>query len=332
MGKSECTDKLLSIIIPVKNGEKTIHNCIKSIIDQNYEKIEVIIVDDGSVDQTKSIIYSFMAYDDRIIYLQNQSVGVSAARNYGIMHAKGEYICFVDADDTVEKEIYSLSLNELNEHGADMVIFDITRVESSGKKKVLKCGSDASRIIKKDIKKYILNYGGYTFNKIIKKEKMEGILFDESIYMCEDLLFWFSVCDKVEMISYVNQPLYNYITSENSICDSPVDDRTMTFIKSYQRMLKHSIDSSLQEKIIYMWVNNIIVHINRVLRYGSSVNKTQYLEQLRNTYRYCFVSYKLCFKQKLYYRLLIINPKIANAIYQMRLFSRSKGLGNVRIT
>ena len=101
--------KLVSIVVPVYNAEKYIRECIDSIINQKYQNIELILVNDGSTDNSYDIINGFN--DNRIIIINQENQGVSTARNIGIEAAKGDYFCFVDADDLLETDfIYSMVL------------------------------------------------------------------------------------------------------------------------------------------------------------------------------------------------------------------------------
>ena len=92
----------VSVIVPVFNSEKYINRCIESILCQSYSNLEIILVDDGSTDSTYDICKSF--FDQRILLLQKENGGASSARNYGLLKAKGKYICFVDSDDVVDAD------------------------------------------------------------------------------------------------------------------------------------------------------------------------------------------------------------------------------------
>ena len=98
-------ENLISVIIPVYNGEKYLSECLESVLNQTYQNLEIIIVNDGSTDNTKSIVEDYSRRDSRILLLNNEeSRGVSEARNYGIKTSNGNYICFIDADDVVKND------------------------------------------------------------------------------------------------------------------------------------------------------------------------------------------------------------------------------------
>lgn len=111
---------LISIVVPVYNIEKYIERCIKSILSQTYSNIEIIIVDDGSTDNTASIIDQYALKDTRIIPIHKKNGGVSSARTEGINRASGEWIGFVDGDDVIEERMYEVLINNAKKYNADI--------------------------------------------------------------------------------------------------------------------------------------------------------------------------------------------------------------------
>ena len=109
-----------SIIVPAYNASKYIRDCIDSVLSQNYSNFELIIVDDGSTDETKSIVYEYSS-DTRIKYVYQNNTGVSSARNKGILESNGDYICFVDADDVVSPNFLKTFDDILNKKRIDIV-------------------------------------------------------------------------------------------------------------------------------------------------------------------------------------------------------------------
>ena len=122
----------VSVIVPVYNAEKFISRCITSILEQTIKEIEIIVVNDGSTDQSAEIINSFESLDHRIIHISQPNQGVSTARNAGLRCASGEFIGFVDADDWIEpnmfETLYALSI----QHSADLVICNAFSINKNG--------------------------------------------------------------------------------------------------------------------------------------------------------------------------------------------------------
>ena len=115
-------EELISIIVPVYNVEAYIHQCIKSIIEQSYKNLEIILVDDGSKDKSGKICDDYARKDKRIKVIHKKNGGLSDSRNAGITVATGKYIAFVDSDDWIEKNMYEKMYNECEKFGADICI------------------------------------------------------------------------------------------------------------------------------------------------------------------------------------------------------------------
>ena len=107
-------DALVSVIVPVYNAEEYLSICLKSIINQTYKNLQIIIINDGSTDSSKKICDDFAEMDRRIVVIHNANCGVSYTRNLGIEKADGQFICFVDADDWLEPDFIGVFLSDFN--------------------------------------------------------------------------------------------------------------------------------------------------------------------------------------------------------------------------
>ncbi|MGN1327029.1 MAG: glycosyltransferase family 2 protein, partial [Clostridia bacterium] len=123
----------VSVIVPIYNVEKYITKCLESLANQTLEDIQIILVNDGSTDNSGKIAKEYADKYSNIIYLEKENGGLSDARNYGLKYATGDYISFVDSDDYVNKELYSNLINYMN-NDYDMVKFNIVKVNIEGKK------------------------------------------------------------------------------------------------------------------------------------------------------------------------------------------------------
>ena len=119
---------MISIIIPVFNGEKYIDRCLQSIRNSSYQEFEIIIIDDGSSDNTLSIIKKYEAQDNRIKVISKINGGSASARNVVIQNAKGQYIAFIDADDYIHKDYLKILYNNINDDDIDIVECDFAIV------------------------------------------------------------------------------------------------------------------------------------------------------------------------------------------------------------
>ena len=121
--------KLISVIVPVYNSEKYVNRCIDSILNQTYENLEVILIDDGSSDGSLKICESWAEKDNRIKILKQKNSGVSSARNLGIENASGDYVAFVDNDDWLRPEMYETMLSLAEKEKSDVTVCKFINVD-----------------------------------------------------------------------------------------------------------------------------------------------------------------------------------------------------------
>ena len=119
----------VSIIIPIYNAEKYLKNCIDSVLMQTYENIEIILINDGSNDYSENICKSYLPKYKNIKYFYQQNKGVSIARNNGIKNASGDFIYFLDADDTIDNDFVKSSVEVANENNSDIVIVALNAIQ-----------------------------------------------------------------------------------------------------------------------------------------------------------------------------------------------------------
>lgn len=210
--------KKVSVIVPVYNADKYLSNCIDSILEQTYQNIEVIIIDDGSSDNSSSICDEYKKIDNRIDVYHNQNSGVSVTRNFGLNKATGEYVVFIDSDDIcadtmIEKMVEAIE----KEKDIDMAICGIGKfnifpniterlVHNSG---LISIEEYLEKIL---LKESIGQYCGGPYNKIFKREMLikNKILFDSGVSYAEDFMFNIKVLHFVKKLSICNEILYYY--------------------------------------------------------------------------------------------------------------------------
>ena len=124
-------DGLISIIVPVYNAERYLGHCLESIIGQTYKKIEIILLDDGSTDNSGKICDEYALKDNRVKVFHTENKGPSAARNKGIENSNGEFIFFVDADDFIKSNALDLLIGNYHQTKADIIIGDFKRVKNN---------------------------------------------------------------------------------------------------------------------------------------------------------------------------------------------------------
>lgn len=213
--------KLVSIIVPIYNSEKTIKKCLDSVLVQTYRNIEIICVNDGSTDNSLNLLKEYSKKDNRIKVIVKSNGGVSSARNVGIKSAKGEYISFADSDDWLEKNMIEELVNVMESKNVDIVRCNYYKDEDkkapsfneeiNDKKivgeKIINC---LEKIVKGEISTYV-------HCLILKKEIIDKTnLFDEEICLMEDALFYIDLLSKCKSIYFFDKPLYHYRTNLES--------------------------------------------------------------------------------------------------------------------
>ena len=164
-----------SVIIPVFNSEKYIYKCLESVINQNLKDFECIIVDDGSSDNSGSICDEISKLDERLQVIHQKNKGVSAARNAALQCAKGEYICFVDSDDWISRDMLSVLNNIIERETPDIIIFGYSEVYHDREENHFIDGCLSLLRLKE---KFISDqYHNYLCNKCFRKELFNKELF-----------------------------------------------------------------------------------------------------------------------------------------------------------
>lgn len=215
-------DELISIIIPVYNVEKYLGKCIESIINQTYNNLEIILVNDGSKDGSKDICEAYKKKDKRIIVVNKENGGLSDARNSGIKIAKGKYIGFVDSDDYIDKDMYKVLYNDIVSNEADIAICnykkiyenDLINVEDKFNNTEIYNKVDAIRLLITGEK-----INDYAWNKLYKKELFENIKYPVGKNM-EDMGTTYKLFEIAERITYNEYIGYYYLQRNNSILGS----------------------------------------------------------------------------------------------------------------
>ncbi|WP_415344667.1 glycosyltransferase family 2 protein, partial [Clostridium perfringens] len=238
----------VSIIMPVYNMENTIGKSIESILRQTYKNIELIIVDDGSKDDSYSICQNFSKKDSRIKVFRTENRGSGPARNYGIEQASGEFVYFPDADDYIREDAISILVNSVKENRCDLVVFGYTVIDSNGKV-ISEISNDSKIIDGKDIRenyhKYChmgKEYGiqGAPWNKffslnIIKENNIRY----PNLRRHQDEGFIIRYVTYTQKVSFINAILYTYF--KNSLKKEwekyPID-----YIINVKNLLKCKLD------------------------------------------------------------------------------------------
>lgn len=244
----------VSVIVPVYNGEKYIEKCLHSLINQTLKDIEIIVIDDGSKDNTNKILQK---YKDKIKIIKQKNSGVATARNKGLEIATGEYIYFVDSDDWIEKDTLEKLYSKAIDNNYDCVMCNFWYINDNKKwPGVVTNKKDILNI--NDKKDYMIKMFPVIWNKIYKKEKILKFKFKNGVW-AEDVEYLYRIISNIDNIGIVEDKLYYY----------------------YQR---ESSESRLYDKRVYDYINNF----NGIIEF---YKKNNLYDEYKLELEYCYVRY-----------------------------------------
>ncbi len=238
----------ISVIIPVYNVEKYLARCLDSLINQTFEDIEIICINDGSTDSSLSILKEYESKDKRIIVINQENQKLGAARNRGVEKSSGEFITFVDSDDWVDGDYLEKLYNALIKYNADVSMSCILKERASGSKyyflnnKKEKLVKDAANIINELI---ILNKWYVVWGKLYRRSIIEDLCFIEHAYY-EDIRYLVQASVNVKSVVKVPNVAYHYFANDKSIIRSgpspkKTKDRTEATLWAYNFAKEHNI-------------------------------------------------------------------------------------------
>lgn len=246
---------MISIIVPAYNAEKTITRCIKSILEQSARDFELLLIDDGSTDNTGEICDRFAEIDNRVKVFHKTNGGVSSARNLGLENADGEWITFVDSDDWIVPEALNIDCSRLEE---DLIIFPYY-VISNGRQRL----NTMTCCILKGSDQLIPFYNRYLscsilktpWSKLFKKSKLKDLRFNESIRLGEDTLFMLDYLKNIHSCRILDKPLYVYNEPDEPISSKyrlSVEESIYTMMSLFNSYDNLSIENKSAEKYIFL--------------------------------------------------------------------------------
>lgn len=257
-------DILVSIVMPVYNVEKYICNAVKSVLEQTYSKIELIIVNDGTKDNSIEVIANMVKNDKRIRIINRSNGGLSAARNTGLKECKGKYVLFMDSDDTIENDLIEKTIKVAEQEKSDIVVFGYSVIHCNEDDEMISkshvsfdnlCYED---IIKENqIPSYFPTAIGYAWNKLYNLSylKKYNYMFEEGISLIEDVLFNEKVFAGTKKINFVAGSYYKYWSR-------PRQTLSDTYYKNMFDLFKRGF-ASRADLLKYLYVN--AENLNQVL-------------------------------------------------------------------
>lgn len=292
---------MISVLVPVYNSSKYLAKCLRSILNQTYRDFELVIVNDGSKDNSGEIIESFASKDKRVVslYKENQK-SISKTRNFLLDHIKGDYFIFIDSDDIVDKRFLEYLFKEMVRSGSDIVAcgFKINKRKLINRKIKLLSTLDNKKALQE------MMFGGKFYavwNKLIKTDLLKDNRFNESLNYGEDLLFFFDLLKNDITFTFIKNKLYYYRIRPGSLSTSKFGDSKKMFLETLIKMIDIDKYNDIKE-ILKVWVYCTARYFRYMTRHQKKEHKEYrlYLKDIINEY-------------KEYYK----NSKIVNKTYKM---------------
>lgn len=250
--------------MPVYNNELYLSKCLNSIINQTYVNIEIILVDDGSTDNSSILCDNYKKEYDNIIVVHQKNSGVSNARNVGLKIAKGQYIGFVDSDDWIEPDMYEILHKEIVNNNAQISIVDFL-IESSDSTKIKSYKKDiylelsACEAIKNMF--YGKYFAGQLCNKLFQTCLFKGLFLNEKIAIYEDMLITWDLFFRSQKIVFRGFYKYHYLINYNSVYNSKFKESYYTINTACEMMIDKT-NINFPEIIDYAKASAIVANIS----------------------------------------------------------------------
>lgn len=290
---------LISIIVPVYNAGKYLEKCIESIINQTYKNIELILVNDGSTDNSKEICDKYAGFDNRVIVIHKANSGVSDTRNKGIDISKGEYIGFVDADDYIDEKMYEIMMSSIIDKSVDICacgyfiedINDETKkitkalqesVIYNGEKEIL------SAYYRKDLYTGIADGN---WNKLIKREAILDERYLNYTY-AEDIEFQCRVFRRAKNLMCISDVLYHHTVNPEGASSTKYNDKTLQLIEVTDKQVEYVKDKYPElSEMVYAFRLTWLMVLFQVIIADKPINKNA-LNKVSEIIKAEYVHYK----------------------------------------
>lgn len=310
---------LISVIIPAYNVEDYIARGIESVLNQTYQELEVVIVDDGSKDNTVKVIKEYEKKDKRVKLFLKDNGGVSSARNLALEKSEGEYVIFLDSDDWIEKHTLQHLLNMSDDENMYLVSGDCFFAYLNDNGSIRKEKHREKHIkVKMTKKEAILTTGTGEYNlqsscyKLYSKKIINenNIKFREDIAHGEDGLFVFKYLNCVDGLIYENEPLWNILERPNSATTAPYNKKWLSAIDAVDEMISYAeTDIELGSAIKKFYVQRTIMVFMACIRNSrSEKSDKKYLRIKLKKYKKEYLNSDISMHDRLVYYMLLKCP------------------------
>lgn len=312
-------NELISVIVPVFNVEKYLKKCVDSIIGQTYDNIEIILIDDGSTDNSGTICDSYLQIDSRVQVFHCDNNGVSSARNKGLKHSNGKYIFWLDSDDYISRDCISVLYSLIKRYDSDMAICNYV----DGEDRDYIFNDDNCEVKSFDSKIGLENiYKNHHYSfvmaaswaKLIRKELYEDLEYPEG-KIFEDIYISHYLINKCKKITYINKIMYYYFQWSKSILGKELYKAKLDYLEAFEDRIVFFDNLgyySLKEKARIQYLHSLIWEYSRAKYILEEKRITkEIVKSYRKYYTIGTFNPNLRNENKKYMFIFYISPRIA---------------------
>lgn len=300
----------VSVIVPVYNTSKYLDKCIDSIVNQTLNDIEILIVNDGSTDNSQDIIDKYTKKYDIIKSYIKENGGLSDTRNYGIERSNGEYIAFIDSDDYIKADMLEKMYNKVKKESLDIVVCDSINVYEDGREILIRSNKNYSDNV---IKNYLLA-PPMACIRLISRKLIDNVKFKKGIYY-EDLELMPKLVKYTDKIGFIDEGYYYYYQRSGSIMKVKKFNNRLLDIFSVLEGNYDVLYNDYPEEIEYMYISHLLRTAS--LRFLNYDNYNIYIDKICDIIRKNFPYWK----KNIYYKNSSIKLKIiCNLVYYRRIY------------
>ncbi len=315
-------NNLISVIVPVYNVEKYLKRCINSILGQTYNNFELILIDDGSPDNSGNICDEYVLKDSRVKVIHKENTGVSDSRNIGIGQAKGEYLTFIDSDDYISSDMLEIMYNDMIENNAEIVIGGRNIVNESDGHIIFQENNKKSVMNSEQALKELMiekNFNCVSWGKLYKKELFNDYKFCVNTIIAEDLeLLYkiFPICNKIVLDT--TKGLYFWTNRSDSVTKSEYNDNWKKEIQITEEII-HFFDKEYHKIKKYAIQRYVRISIKCMYK-CINVNNVNEVKDIRNNIKPYIFTFLSSNNEKIHHKisflLAIINVKLFVKFYK----------------
>lgn len=322
---SQLYDAKVSIIVPIYNSEKYLEKCIDSLLNQDYDNVEILLINDGSIDGSKIICEKYAKNNKKVRLYNNKNTGVSYSRNFGLKNCTGDFVTFIDSDDYVAYNYISTLIEYQVKDDYDIVI--------SNAKDVIE-----NIIIEKNVKglPVVLNrdstlnaffslkyFAPVCWGRLYKKNIISDIYFDESMSIAEDGKFFLEAIERSKKNIVIPEKNYFYFIRNGSLAHSGYDKKWLGELEFCNDCLKKYTNTKIENEVLYKFIE---INVRLALMQNSETDGdiNIFINNLKK-YKKSFLKIKGHYKFKIKYLIALISPlRNTYKFIKFRKYSRSE--------